>query len=158
MAQNQGCFPRRPTHFTWSRCLCSLIMLKRALISFPRPSVGSILTSQVCVNRCVPHRVGCDCGRPLSSVYVERTSSLLAYNCLEMLVVMLALRHFLPDLRGHYVLIRTDNMSMILYINYWCTISSCHHILLSSCGVPSRLSLWTLHLWKVLLSLWRFYW
>lgn len=31
-------------------------------------------------------------------------------NCLEMMVVHLMLKAFLPDLKGHHVLVRTDNM------------------------------------------------
>ncbi|KAL1268872.1 hypothetical protein QQF64_034235 [Cirrhinus molitorella] len=38
-------------------------------------------------------------------------------NCLEMLAVFRALKHFLPDLRGHRVLVRTDNTSVVSYIN-----------------------------------------
>ncbi len=38
-------------------------------------------------------------------------------NCLEMLAVFLPLKHFLPDLRGRHVLVRTDNTSVISYIN-----------------------------------------
>ncbi len=39
-------------------------------------------------------------------------------NCLEMLAVFQALKHFLLDLRGHHVLVRTDNMSVVSYINH----------------------------------------
>ncbi len=38
-------------------------------------------------------------------------------NCLEMLAVFQVLKHFLPDLRGHHVLVRTDNTSVVSYIN-----------------------------------------
>ncbi len=38
-------------------------------------------------------------------------------NCLEMLAVFRALKHFLPNLRGHHVLVRTDNISVVSYIN-----------------------------------------
>ncbi|XP_059409232.1 uncharacterized protein LOC132143098 [Carassius carassius] len=39
-------------------------------------------------------------------------------NCLEMLAVLRALRYFLPDLRGHHVLVRTDNTAVVSYINH----------------------------------------
>ncbi|KAL0164212.1 hypothetical protein M9458_039965, partial [Cirrhinus mrigala] len=39
-------------------------------------------------------------------------------NCLEMLAVFRALKHFLPDLIGHHVLVRTDNTSVVYYINH----------------------------------------
>ena len=38
-------------------------------------------------------------------------------NCLDLLAVLLALRHFLPWLRGHHVLVRTDNSTVVAYIN-----------------------------------------
>lgn len=39
-------------------------------------------------------------------------------NCLEMLAVLCALRYFLTDLRGHHVLVRTDNTAVVSYINH----------------------------------------
>ncbi len=34
-------------------------------------------------------------------------------NCLEMLAVLHALKYFLPDLKDHHVLVRTDNTSVV---------------------------------------------
>lgn len=42
---------------------------------------------------------------------------LLHINCLELQAVSLALRHFLPFLRGQHVLVRTDNTTVVAYIN-----------------------------------------
>ncbi len=39
-------------------------------------------------------------------------------NHLEMLAVFLALKNFLADLRGHHVLVRSDNTSVVSYINH----------------------------------------
>ena len=39
-------------------------------------------------------------------------------NCLEMLAILQALKHFLPDLRSHHVLVRTDNTTVVSYINH----------------------------------------
>ncbi|KAI2662377.1 Transposon Ty3-G Gag-Pol polyprotein [Labeo rohita] len=39
-------------------------------------------------------------------------------NCLEMLAVFRALKHFLPDLRDRHVLVHTDNTSVVSYINH----------------------------------------
>ncbi len=39
-------------------------------------------------------------------------------NCLEMLAVFRALKHFLPHLRNHNVLVRTDNTAVVSYINH----------------------------------------
>ncbi|KAI2645044.1 ORF V: Enzymatic polyprotein [Labeo rohita] len=39
-------------------------------------------------------------------------------NCLEMLPVFQALKHFLPDLRDRHVLVRTNNTAVVSYINH----------------------------------------
>ncbi|KAI2655442.1 ORF V: Enzymatic polyprotein [Labeo rohita] len=39
-------------------------------------------------------------------------------NCLEMLAVFQALKHFLPDLRDRHVLVRTDNTAVVSFINH----------------------------------------
>ncbi len=39
-------------------------------------------------------------------------------NCLDMLAVFLALKNFLTDLRGHHVLVHSDNTSVVSYINH----------------------------------------
>ncbi len=38
-------------------------------------------------------------------------------NYLEMVAVFLTLKHFLPFLKGHHVLVRTDNTTVVAYIN-----------------------------------------
>ncbi|KAL0195457.1 hypothetical protein M9458_009029, partial [Cirrhinus mrigala] len=58
-------------------------------------------------------------------------------NCLELLAVLLALRRFLPMLRDKHVLIRTDNVPTVVYINWQGGLRSRHmsqlarHLLLS---------------------------
>ncbi|KAI2662214.1 ORF V: Enzymatic polyprotein [Labeo rohita] len=47
-------------------------------------------------------------------------------NCLEMLAVCHALCAFLPDLKGHHVLIRSDSMTVVSYINRQGGLSSRH--------------------------------
>ncbi len=39
-------------------------------------------------------------------------------NCLEMLAIFRALKYLLPDLRDRHVLVRTDNTSVVSYINH----------------------------------------
>ncbi|XP_060741844.1 uncharacterized protein LOC132856323 [Tachysurus vachellii] len=39
-------------------------------------------------------------------------------NCLEMRAVFLALKHFLPHLKGCHVLVRTDSTAVVSYINH----------------------------------------
>lgn len=42
-----------------------------------------------------------------------RSSSPVAQNCLEVRAVFLALQHFLPDLRGYHVLVRTTHSGLL---------------------------------------------
>lgn len=35
-----------------------------------------------------------------------------------MMAMFQALKHFLPDLRGHHVLVHTDNTAVVSYINH----------------------------------------
>ncbi len=42
----------------------------------------------------------------------------LHINCLEMLAVYQACQFFLPDIRGHHVLVRSDSRSVVSYINH----------------------------------------
>ncbi|KAG1925996.1 apolipoprotein L3-like, partial [Pimephales promelas] len=55
-------------------------------------------------------------GRPTFGLWSSQEKS-LHINCLEMKAVENALRFFLPFLKGHHVLVRTDNMSVVSYIN-----------------------------------------
>ncbi len=48
----------------------------------------------------------------------------LHINCLELLAVWLGLRTFLPDLRGHHVLIHSDSVTVVSYINHQSVFSS----------------------------------
>jgi hypothetical protein len=56
-------------------------------------------------------------GTPASGLWLSAEQS-LHINCLEMKAVGLALNAFLSSLRGHHVLVRTDNMSVVAYINH----------------------------------------
>ena len=55
-------------------------------------------------------------GRPICGPWSGPERN-LHINCLEMLAVEKALKHFLPYLRGHHVLVRSDNMSVVSYVN-----------------------------------------
>ncbi len=56
-------------------------------------------------------------GRPARSLWSGRHFT-WHINCLEMLAMFRALKHFLPDLRNHHVLVRTDNTAVVSYINH----------------------------------------
>ena len=48
----------------------------------------------------------------------SRVQSQLHINVLELTAVQLALHHFLPELQGRHVLVRTDNTTVVYYINH----------------------------------------
>ncbi|XP_072319724.1 uncharacterized protein [Eucyclogobius newberryi] len=48
----------------------------------------------------------------------SQRQSRLHINVLEFLAVELALRHFLPHLRGRHVMVRSDNTSVVFHINH----------------------------------------
>ncbi len=61
---------------------------------------------------------GAQCeGKPTFGLWSEEESG-LHINCLEMLAVCRACHFFLPDIRGHHVLIRSDSRSVVSYINH----------------------------------------
>ncbi len=56
-------------------------------------------------------------GKPTFGLWSEEESG-LHINCLEMLAVCQACKFFLPDIRGHHVLIRSDSRSVVSYLNH----------------------------------------
>ncbi len=56
-------------------------------------------------------------GKPTFGLWSEEESG-LHINCLERLAVCRACQFFLPDIRGHHVLIPSDSMSVVSYINH----------------------------------------
>ncbi len=56
-------------------------------------------------------------GKPTFGLWSEEESG-LHINCLEMLAVCHACQFFLPDIRGHHVLVRSDSRSVVSYINH----------------------------------------
>lgn len=49
----------------------------------------------------------------------------LHINCVEMMAVCLALKTFLPALKGHRILVRSDNTTVVAYINHQGGLRSC---------------------------------
>ncbi len=77
-----------------------------------------------CHDRRLQHRLGALCeGKPTFGHW-SKTESGFHINCLEMLAVCRACQFFLPDLIGRHVLIRSDNMSVVSYINHQGGVSS----------------------------------
>ncbi|XP_043116738.1 LOW QUALITY PROTEIN: uncharacterized protein LOC122360307, partial [Puntigrus tetrazona] len=56
-------------------------------------------------------------GRPAHGLWSDHHQK-WHINLLEMLAVFRALKHFLPDLKGHHVLVHTDNTAVVSYINH----------------------------------------
>ncbi len=56
-------------------------------------------------------------GKPTFSLWSKEESG-MHINCLEMLAVCQACQFFLPDIRGHHVLTRSDRRSVVSYINH----------------------------------------
>ncbi len=70
----------------------------------------------------------CD-GKPALGLWSKKKGC-LHINCLEMLAVCLGLCTFLPDLRGHHILIHSDSMTVVSYMNrQGCLSSKCLFIL-----------------------------
>ncbi|XDV23197.1 hypothetical protein PO909_027882 [Leuciscus waleckii] len=55
-------------------------------------------------------------GKPVFSLWSDQEKC-LHINCLEIIVIENALKRFLPHIRDHHVLVRSDNMSMVSYVN-----------------------------------------
>ncbi len=56
-------------------------------------------------------------GKPTFGLWSEEESG-LHINCLEMLAVCHACQFFLPDIRGHHVLVRSGSWSVVSHINH----------------------------------------
>ncbi|KAL0180346.1 hypothetical protein M9458_025788 [Cirrhinus mrigala] len=73
---------------------------------------------------------GALCDGKLAFGYWSKRESRLYINCLEMLAVYLGLHSFLPDLRGHHILVRSDSMMVVSYINHQFGLSLKHLFIL----------------------------
>ncbi len=108
ISQNQG-------HAAMLSCLRHV---KETVVPVRRPSVGGSLLSRNANDGSLPHGLGAVMsGRSAQGLW-EGPHLMWHINCLEMLAVFLALKDFLPDLRDHHVLVRTDNTSVVSYINH----------------------------------------
>ncbi|KAI2666213.1 Transposon Ty3-I Gag-Pol polyprotein [Labeo rohita] len=121
VAQDQGVLPEgKPIphdqgHAAMPTCLRHV---EEALVPVSGPGVRSSLS---------PHTLATDAsltglgavmsGHPGRGLWSSRHLT-WHINCLEMLAVFRALKHFLPDLIGHHVLVRTDNTAVVYYFNH----------------------------------------
>ncbi len=99
--------------------LSCLRHVKETVVPVRRPSVGGYLLSRNANDGSLPHGLGAVMsGRSAQGLW-EGPHLMWHINCLEMLAVLIALKDFLPDLRDHHVLVRTDNTSVsVSYMNH----------------------------------------
>ncbi len=91
------------------------------------------LQKEGCLDRCFQLRLGTLCdGKPAFGIWSKKDGH-IHINCLEMLAVYLGLRTFLSDLRGHHVVVRSDSMTVVSYINRQGCLSSRRHFILAEC-------------------------
>lgn len=64
-------------------------------------------------------------GKPTLGPWLKEKSQ-LHIKCLEMLALCRALLTFLPDLKGHHVLVHPDSMTVVFYINRQGRLTSKH--------------------------------
>ncbi len=110
VAQDQRVFPegqplsRDQGHAAMLMCLGNV---EKTLVPVP----GSFMSSQDANDRCLSHGLGSDLRGTLNQGLWKDHDLSWHINRLEMLAVFLALKNFLADLRGHHVLIHSDNTS-----------------------------------------------
>ncbi len=104
--------PLRTIKVMW-RWLCALDMWRQPWFLSQGPVLGATMSPCNASDGCIPHPMS---GHPAHGLW--RGHHLTWHiNQLEMLAVFQALKHFLPDLRDHHVLVRTDNTAVVSYIN-----------------------------------------
>ncbi|KAL0190873.1 hypothetical protein M9458_013571, partial [Cirrhinus mrigala] len=134
VAQDQGVLPEgKPAshdqdHAAMPTCLG---YVEETLVLGSGPGAGSSLSPRNASDGCISHRLGSGHGRPPCPRSVERSLS-WHINCLKMLAVFRALKHFLPDLRAgchgtdvaeassvRFSPDRSDGVSLLLVAPYW---------------------------------------
>jgi hypothetical protein len=91
--------------------------LEETLVPIPQASAGSVMSPENRFDSRLPHWLGRGHGRPLCQGSVAGHHHSWHINCLEMMAVFRALRSFLPDINGYHVLVRSDNTSVVAYLN-----------------------------------------
>lgn len=100
-----------------AQCALALRVWKRRDTLTKGVSMGTVLTRKVITtDASLTGWGGVFEGRPINGVWSPHLRR-AHINYLELMAVALTLRHFLPFLRGHHVLVRTDNTSTVAHIN-----------------------------------------
>ncbi len=102
---------------TW-RCIRALDMWRKPWFLFQGPVLGAPCRRIMLVTEASLTGWGMVMsGRSARGLWSSRHLT-WHINCLEMLAVFRALKHFLPDLRDRHVLVRTENTTVVSYINH----------------------------------------
>ncbi len=96
------------------RCLCALDMWKKLWFLSQGPVLGALCRRVMLTTDASLTGWGAVMSDRSAQGLWEGPHLMWHINCLEMLAVFQALKHFLPDLRGHHGLVRTDNTSWSL--------------------------------------------
>ncbi len=104
--------PLRTIKVMW-RWLRALDMWRQPWFLSQGPVLGATMSPRNARDGCIPHPMS---GHPAHGLWRGHHFT-WHINQLEMLAVFQALKHFLPDLRDHHVLVRTDNTAVVSYIN-----------------------------------------
>ncbi len=86
--------------------------------SLGRSSPRASIQACCCFNRCLYHGLGAMCNGHAAAGLWTGPQLQWHINCLELLGVWLALRHFKTLLHEKHVVVRTDNTATIAYINH----------------------------------------
>ena len=120
VAQDQGIFPKGQStsnyqgHAALPPCLRHV---EETLVLESGPGAGSSWSPCNTSDGCIPHWLGCGHEWPPCPRSVERSPFYMAYQLSRDASCASSIKIFLPDLRGHHVLVRTDNTAVVSYIN-----------------------------------------
>ncbi len=118
--RTKGFSPRgNPFHMikVMRRCLHALVMWKKPWFLSQGPVLGASFSHKMLTADASLTGWGAIEGRSSQGLWKDH-HLLWHINRLEMLAVFLSLKNFLADLRGHHVLVRSDNTSVVSYINH----------------------------------------
>ncbi len=100
------------------RCFRALVMWKKPWILSQGPVLGTSCHRKMLMTDASLTGWGAILEGRSSQVLWKDQHLSRQINRLEMLAVFLALKNFLADLRGHHVLVHSDNTSVVSYINH----------------------------------------
>ncbi len=119
VARDQGIFPegKSTSHDQGLSTVCaSPRHVEETLVLKSGPGAGSSVSPVIVSDGRVSHRLGSSHEWPLSPRSVEWSPSHMAHQLSGDASSLSSTEFFLPDLRGHHVLVRTNNTAVVSYI------------------------------------------